>query len=45
MNGRIEKEHKDPGEIVWKFVNPQNNKLIKVTSTSLQNLIADLINA
>ena len=45
VNGRIEKEHKDPGEIVWKFVNPQNNKLIKVTSTSLQNLIADLINA
>lgn len=45
VNGRIEEERKDPGEIVWKFVNPQNSKLIKVTSTSLQNLIADLINA
>lgn len=45
VNGRIEKERKEPGEIVWKFVNPQNSKLIKVTSTSLQNLIADLINA
>lgn len=45
VNGRVEKEGKVPGEIVWKFVNPQNSKLIKVTSTSLQNLIADLINA
>lgn len=45
VNGRIEKKRKEPGEIVWKYVNPQNNKLIKVTSTSLQNLIADLINA
>ena len=45
VNGRIEKESKVPGEIVWKFVNPKNSKLIKVTSTSLQNLIADLINA
>lgn len=45
VNGRIENEHKEPGEIVWKFVNPQNSKLIKVTSSSLQNLIADLINA
>lgn len=45
VNGRVEKEGKVPGEIVWKFVNPKNSKLTKVTSTSLQNLIADLINA
>lgn len=45
VNGRIEKKRKEPGEIVWKYVHPQNSKLIKVTSTSLQTLIADLINA